>query len=391
MRQAITNLADQRTNGTHPGLILQRWLIRQSDPGERRSLLDFACRASRSESLRSVYAKAFERRARCFTQDKPSLSERFTVTGRLIVGLGSENVLETGLKIHQTYGVPIIPGSALKGLASHYCHEIWGQMRNEIAPEENARFRHAEEYHSLIFGRSKDGEGGFDDRGTIAFDDAWLTSDSLENGALRLDVMTPHHPNWRANEAPPTDFDSPVPVPFLSVAGTFEVRLSWCGPMAIASGKADAWLALTMKLLHEALAERGVGGKTSSGYGRLVPEGSVPDARRSPMAGSATTQPAQPQRQVTPPKANEKVEAVLLEERTRKGGWRARHQPSGLSGDIQNSAAVPSDKKAGDVLELFVAFANQRQIAFAYPTPEEEARRAASSRRGAPVRPGRRR
>jgi CRISPR-associated protein Cmr6 len=54
------------------------------------------------------------------------------VQGRLIVGLGGDNVLETGLTLHHTYGVPLIPGNALKGLAAHYCDQVWGQADAEF-------------------------------------------------------------------------------------------------------------------------------------------------------------------------------------------------------------------------------------------------------------------
>ena len=142
MRQAIIKLADGRERATHPGLILQRWLVEQSNPSERRTIFEAARKAVTGESLLSVYAEAFERRDRSFTSDKPCRSESLTTAGRLIVGLGSENILETGLRLHHTYGVPIIPGSALKGLASHYCDEVWGQRHlHDEAPPENKRFR----------------------------------------------------------------------------------------------------------------------------------------------------------------------------------------------------------------------------------------------------------
>jgi CRISPR-associated protein Cmr6 len=150
-----------------------------------------------------------------------------------VVGLGSENVLETGLRLHHTYGIPVIPGSALKGLASHYCDEVWGQRHNEKASEENLLFRRRGTHHSLLFGTTEDG-------GVITFHDALLTPESLNQGALGLDVMTPHHPKWQVNGAPPTDFDSPVPVSFLSVSGTFEIRLSWSGLSATPSDQAAA-------------------------------------------------------------------------------------------------------------------------------------------------------
>jgi len=367
VRQEILKLAESRRRGNHPGLILQRYLIRQSDPEERRKLLGAARDAARSDLLRAVYAEAYRRWERSFAGGTPFRSERLTTAGRLIVGLGSENVLESGLRLHHTYGVPIIPGSALKGLASHYCDNMWGQRHlGDDAPQENMRFRRkcsADEvegdYHRLLFGTTEDG-------GVITFHDAWIVPESLNDGALRLDVMTPHHPKWQTNEAPPTDFDSPVPVSFLSVAGIFDVRLSWSGPASASQDQAEAWTKLAMQLLQEALAEWGVGGKTSSGYGRLVPAES--------LAGAGRPSPVSPTKPKILPRPGDRVEAQLLEERTKRGGWRARHAPSGLSGPIQNSGDVPADRNAGDVLELIVASATERGIDFRYPTPADEAR-----------------
>src|SRR5581483_6460548 len=242
---------------------------------------------------------------------------------------------------------------------------------------ENRLFRRGGAHHSLLFGTTDDG-------GVITFHDAWITPGSLDDGAFRLDVMTPHHPKWQTNEAPPTDFDSPVPVSFLSVAGTFDVRLSWSGPVGAPPEAAEAWMKLAMQLLREALAEWGVGGKTSSGYGRLVPADSVSNNRQFPPIVAAKPRDL--------PKPGQKVEAQLLEERTKKGGWRAMHAPSGLSGPVQNSGDVPSDKKAGDVLDLIVASATERSVDFRYPTSADEARaqRASGKGKGGRGRPQRR-
>ena len=79
--------------------------------------------------------------------------------------------------------------------------------------------------------------------------------------------MTPHHPEWLDGSVAPTDFDSPMPVPFLSVIGSFRVAVSWHGP---ASDKAKNWTELARSLLCDALKDWGVGGKTTSGYGRIV-------------------------------------------------------------------------------------------------------------------------
>lgn len=369
MRRPIIELAPRRQEGQHPGLMLQRYLTepvtrKNGDPRERRDLFDAAIRAAGSESLRAIYADAYTRWNDSFPKDAYNLSVELRTAGRLIVGLGSENVLETGLRLHHTYGVPLIPGSALKGLASHYCHEVWGQRHVEPPDESNRLFRRDERWHSLLFGTTADG-------GVITFHDAWITPGSLRDGALHLDVMTPHHPKWQTDKTLPTDFDSPVPVSFLSVSGTFQVRLSWCGPIETPPERAQAWTRLAMDLLQEALAEWGVGGKTSSGYGRLVAV-NMP----SPNPSAPIKIKVQPR---SIPRPGDRVEAVLLEEKTKKGGWKARHEPSGLHGPIQNSADMPSDKKPGDSLALIVASTNEREIAFRYPTEEDE-RRAGLSR-----------
>ncbi|MBC7821052.1 MAG: type III-B CRISPR module RAMP protein Cmr6 [Planctomycetaceae bacterium] len=82
---------------------------------------------------------------------------------------------------------------------------------------------------------------------------------------------------------------------------------------------------------------------------------------------------------VAPPppsvKPGDWVKAVLLAEKTGKGGWKAQHPGAKLSGPIQNSAEVPGDNVPGNELELVVAVYNGREIAFRYPTPADRDRR----------------
>jgi CRISPR-associated protein Cmr6 len=133
------------------------------------------------------------------------------------------------------------------------------------------------------------------------------------------------------------------------------------------SGPAD-WTELAERLLRDALEKWGVGGKTSTGYGRLVaPERSTSPGRPRIAAPGGTL-----------PKPGDRVEATLLEERTKKGGWKAKHEPSGLAGPIQNSADVPAAEKAGNRLQLVVASATGREIAFRVPgatAPSRERKR----------------
>jgi len=72
-----------------------------------------------------------------------------------------------------------------------------------------------------------------------------------------------------------------------------------------------------------------------------------------------------------PPKPGDRVEGILLEERTKKGGWKARHEPSNLSGPIINSTQVPAGAHPGEVVTLVVAWVNPREIAFRIPATAE--------------------
>jgi len=272
MRTPIVLLAgpgrDRRPEGQHPGLLLQRYLSISADdknkkryPEERRSLLDAAIQSAKSEPLHRIYKLAFDRWSRCLNGMVLARADRLKTDGRLIVGLGADNVLETGIRLHHTYGLPFLPGSALKGLASHYCDQVWGQS------EEGRGFQKNAAHHKFLFGATDDG-------GAIVFHDAWIVPASVNEGCLALDVMTPHHPDWQLHKKSPTDFDSPVPVPFLSVAGTFHVAVSWAGPAAHA--EARRWTNLAFDLLTRALSDWGAGGKTSGGYGRLGPVVGLP-------------------------------------------------------------------------------------------------------------------
>lgn len=359
MRDPIIALAKRRGEGQNAGLLLQRYLAKAAagedgDPQERRDLFSAARRAAQSEPLRQLYAEAFRRwSASC--DDGIHAQESLRTSGRLVIGLGAQNVLEAGLRLHQTYGVPVIPGSALKGLAAHYCHDVWGDWGNSNAGEQSRGFRNPgltpEEgkYHKLLFGQTDDG-------GVIAFHDAWLAPESLaqDGGAVCLDVMTPHHPKWQTDQLPPSDFDSPNPVTFLAVQGRFHVRVSWVGPCETPEPLARQWTDLAFKLLKSALADWGVGGKTNSGYGRLVdiaaPKTATAKVR---LARRASGTPARVRLTAARPRGGFDVQDV--EEGRPAGTLTLGTPPSGV------------DARVGDVVQVLVHVDDPNRPQYKWP------------------------
>lgn len=197
-------------------------------------------------STPTIYEKYFNNTWLPSLQNHGAKCRKATVKNRLAINLGAESVLETNIALHRTFGVPYIPGSALKGLVAHFLQNYGGEDWKKDG-----------ENYITVFGNQE--KAGF-----ITFHDALLfvTEESLNKRSLYADVMTPHHSEYYApnnQTTPPADWDNPSPVPFISATGDFLIALS---------GPSD-WVELTFKILEYALQTEGVGAKTSSGYGRM--------------------------------------------------------------------------------------------------------------------------
>lgn len=271
-RTALDDMA--YTDAHHAGLWFDRYIIKQlkkgkSLKGEEKSPVSeqvntTACIAF-GELYQQFYARWTQTLADCGAHCRTA-----TVQGRMVVGLGDESVLETSVALHQTYGVPYIPGSALKGLAARF-------VRERLAGTEG--WEDGEAYQAIF--------GDTANAGYITFFDALYVPGSGRNGqALWPDVITVHHKEYYGNNGvPPADWDSPTPIPFLSATGCYTIALG-------APPECEAWIALTFEILDHALCELGVGAKTSSGYGRLAlaeikAEPAAPDAEPADPATQA--------------------------------------------------------------------------------------------------------
>ena len=370
MRNPIIALRNRRaTHGQHAGLLLQRYLCENAtgedgNPEEKRAILHAAINAATNEHVRALYKSAFDRWSAALPTDPAPVD--LATTGRLIVGLGSENVLETGIRLHHNFGMPIIPGSALKGLAAHYCDQVWGiedaKFRKSTRPEDDAYQKYlkgqgpkpADNYHRLLFGTT-------DDSGCIVFHDAWYVPGSSPQ-PLVLDVMTPHHPKWLDGSAPPTDFDSPKPVPFLSVTGKFRVAVSWNGPQ---HSDAARWTEAVLTLLKQALADWGIGGKTSSGYGRFS-EGSA--SSHQDVAHATSTKSVTARVPVLPAKRDSGTRTTVRIIGTRDKGFDVEEE-----GRLQGTLTVgtkPADVQAniGDNVDVEVHNDDPKKPQYRWPS-----------------------
>lgn len=186
------------------------------------------------------------------------------INSRLAVGLGRDSVIETGVTLQHTYGVPILPGSGLKGLAASYAHQ---HLADTV-------WRKGSPAHITLFGSQETS-------GCVTFFDA-LPVPGQSN--LLPDVIAVHHPAYyRGEKKPPADWDSPIPIPFLTVTGTFLIALQ-------PSPESIGWEEVAYGILQMSLAEMGAGAKTSSGYGRMRLDGNaIPKLEKNTLLRAAVT------------------------------------------------------------------------------------------------------
>jgi CRISPR-associated protein Cmr6 len=214
MEKAHTR-SGRSTAALREALSRAEWTLTQ-EPKAHPAILWAAAPQSLFEQLVEIgvpddYRRFFQRwRASLEDQQPCAQTAEVTVAGRMVVGLGAESVLEVSIGLHRTYGVPYIPGSALKGLAAAAAHKKL-EDPNWRKVGEDGKIGAS---HKILFGDQESS-------GYVTFHDAlWVpTGDKLP---LDLDVMTVHHPDYyQGKECPPADWDNPNPVAFLSAHGTY--------------------------------------------------------------------------------------------------------------------------------------------------------------------------
>lgn len=232
----------------HARLLIDRYLRAHKEmdgawsgkgPTPEQMTLDFATKCSACEP----YKMAFER-WRTLCRDKRYLVVEAATAGPLAVGLGAESPLEVGLTVHRTYGMPVIPGSAVKGVCRRAALDA-------NLDEQSEAFR-------ALFGDQTKAS-------CFVFWDAWYDPSTVNGKPFHRDVLTVHHPEYygsKGEEGWPTDFDDPTPVPFLVVrpGAGFVFAVKCPDPK---------WEGYVRAMLTWTLTNAGIGGKTNAGYGRF--------------------------------------------------------------------------------------------------------------------------
>ncbi len=291
-----------------------------------------------------------------------------TLASRLLVGHGNASATDAGLTVHHTWGVPMIPGSALKGLLAHYVDAVYGpkdptRPRWEQTEDEQPRVdyqgnlwrgqrlqRGPGSIYRDLFGAADaedDGmmrERGFDagaSAGLVMFHDALYVPGSLAHDKpFAPDVLTVHQKKYYDSSGQhwPNDYDSPRPVAFLTVRPGARLMLALSGP--------PDWILLAERMLRDALATWGIGSKTSAGYGRLV----APDRPVPAVPGRSPASPVA--RQLPRHQRGERVSVTRMEDLSGKGKVKFRAD-DGFPGHF--ASEEPPAVAIGQSAEVWIA------------------------------------
>ncbi len=160
---------------------------------------------------------------------------------RVIVGLGTNDILGGGMSLHPIFGFPIIPATALKGVSRAYARWVLERPEEEL----DKRF------------------GKVDDQGALRGDLLFLEGIPTTSPVVERDVINPiFGAYYRDAATPPANYLAPQPIFFLALGASSQYRMG----IASLSGDQEA-VEQGTAWLKGALTELGVGAKTAAGYG----------------------------------------------------------------------------------------------------------------------------
>ncbi len=168
---------------------------------------------------------------------------------RFLIGTGNPSPYEVGFFFSRNYGLPVIPGTSLKGAFHHFLVEE-GMDQAKI---------------DLWMGTGTEGEEG--SKGNLIFLDAL----PMEAVTLEMDLINNHFPEYYGDKkGPPNDVYDPIPVFYLVVAPRTRVRFTILVRQKIGKDEIQT-------LFEQMLMYKGIGAKTAYGYGRF--HGKPPDQK----------------------------------------------------------------------------------------------------------------
>jgi len=254
MRESLKKLISDDLKDAHAGLLMQRGLTKW-DKDDKKAKADLIQKIAKIPAPKkdSLYALAFTRWVQATSDTCRFATLAAGISGRLYTGLNSAGVLETGISTHHTYGMPLIAGSSVKGIARSHAESL-GLDKAHL---------------TVLFG--DDSDSGSLKAGALVWHDAWFIP--ANTPPFAAEIITTHHQDYyNGKQLEADEMESPIPNQQIATQGNFYFVIE-------SAPGAQAWAAYAQNLLFQALQTQGAGSKTASGYGYFPEAGE--EARRS--------------------------------------------------------------------------------------------------------------
>lgn len=193
MRESLKKLISDDLKDAHAGLLMQRGLTKwdKDDKQAKAELIQKIVKIP-TPKKDSLYALAFTRWVRATSDTDRFATLAAGISGRLYTGLNSAGALETGISTSHTYGMPLIAGSSVKGIARSHAESL-GLDKAHL---------------TVLFG--DDSDSGSLKSGALVWHDAWFIP--ANTPPFAAEIITTHHQDYyNGKQLEADEMESPHP------------------------------------------------------------------------------------------------------------------------------------------------------------------------------------
>jgi len=235
--------------------------------------------------------------------------------GRLAINLADSLIQNAGICLDRLFGLPHVPGSAVKGVCRHAAlaelKAATGQAREDVFERFRSVFGTADNdfakgdlkpWRDLLAGRSEDQKGGV----------AFLPAYPLNEARIVVDLTNVHYPDYyHSGHTADLSKERPRPNPFPAVETG--AQFAFCLMLNGVNDDPEN-LKAAQRWLEQALTVHGMGAKTAAGYGWFSIQNQVLEAldASAKKEAEAAAKAEEEKRQATAAEQAEKIRIASL-------------------------------------------------------------------------------
>ncbi len=274
IRQDLASLNQNNNDRSNLSLLFNRLCLHIDEPAEKESgakeqTLESLIHGYKAPGYLKLYKYALKKWRQKMEKSDDVICFEMKTISPMVIGKRDQNVHEFGMTLQLPWGTPVIPGSAVKGVASAFAHQTGGehwykkQSNKRQSPEDAIAAASAGKHSLVMFGGITADNDEY--AGCLDFFDAWWVPSGNHTSAASpfcKDIINSHYSvYYQDGKTAPHGMENPIPNPFAVIKPGEKFLFAIKGP--------QTWGKLAKNILVKAAADFGFGAKTGLGYGRL--------------------------------------------------------------------------------------------------------------------------